>query len=601
MNWAVIVILICLLLAIFMVWKEYKRPNRLRLTLRTIATLLALAALACIALPVSYSSKTISGINNAVLLTPGFNADSLKGYSNSALYTTDISLQKNYPKLKINLIADLADIPQGKLNINNLHIWGYGLNSDELRQLGNYPIRFHPSVDPPGFRSINWNHKLKIGERLTLQGKFNGAPSKTTLILKGLNTTLDSVNLSPNNNSGERGAVTFQLQTTPKNLNRAVYTLLAVSGRDTIARETIPFEVEANQALKILMLNEAPNFENRFLKNWLSQNGYGVTVRTAISKQKFSREYLNMAQTPVDGITQALLQKFDLVIGDLSSFKLLSSAESSALEQQMAQKGLGVIVRADSSGKGNSFLSGAFPLDRLSDKNQKAVSLNIGGPNTASARLTLDAIFIKPQPNTQPLVTDGQNHIIVSSTIYGSSKIVFSTLSNTFNWVLSGNQTDYTLLWNLLIDKAARKSTSTQKWHIVPALPVVNGATTITAEGPQTLPIQIKVNNSPVAFAQNPVLPFSWSASYWPANYGWQQVLQNGVTVYWWYAFIPTQWLSLHAAENSTATQKYAMQHSIQSSNAAALQSSIKVPIPKIYFYLLLLFCCTFLWVERKV
>lgn len=593
MSWNTIVVIVCMLLATIMLWQEYQRPNRLRLPLRLIATILAALALACIALPISYNSKSTTSIKDGILLTKGFNKDSLALYQNNKLFTTETAIQKTNPKLKIILI-DLAYIPQAKLNVANLHILGYGLNGDELKELNHFPIQFHPVNTPPGITTINWNHRVNAGEQLIIQGSFPETPAKTRLILKGLNTGLDSVVIPAKTRQN------FQLQTTPKNTGRATYTLLAINGTDTIERETIPFEVEPTRPLNILMLATSPDFENRFLKNWLSQHGYGVTVRTAISKEKFSREYFNMEQTDIDHITPYWLQKFDVVVGDLSSFKLLSGAESSAIQQQVAQKGLGIIVKADSAGKGSSFLANAFAMDRLADKNQKSLSLNINGQNRPSAKITLDAVFIKPQPNTKPLVTDEQGHIIISSTIYGSGNIIFSTLSNSFNWALSGNQNDYSALWTMLIDKVSRKASVNQKWTILTALPVVDAPVNINTNGPLALPGQIKAVNNAITFAQNTTLPFCWNARYWPENYGWQPITQNGITVYWWYVFKNGDWVTVHASENTMATKRYAGEYSAIANAVSAQQNNLSVPVSKLYFYLLLLFCCTYLWVERK-
>jgi hypothetical protein len=42
------------------------------------------------------------------------------------------------------------------------------------------------------------------------------------------------------------------------------------------------------------MLSASPDFESKFLKNWLSENGYAVALRSAISKDKFNSEYINI-------------------------------------------------------------------------------------------------------------------------------------------------------------------------------------------------------------------------------------------------------------------------------------------------------------------
>lgn len=591
MSWTVIVISACTLLSVLMIWKEYQRPTRSRLIWRVLATLSVFAALACIALPISYNSPIKTGTNNAILLTLGFDRDSLTKYQNSKLFTADIAIQKANPKLKIKFIPDLSDLPQGKLNIASLQVLGYGLNGDELEQLNNFPILFHPAAHQPGITSIDWARHLKTGESLQIQGKFTGNTSKINLVLKGLNTSLDSATINPDAN--------FELKAIPKNSGRATYALLAIDGKDTLERETISFEVEPKQTIKVLMLATSPDFENRFLKNWLARQEYGVTVRTAVSQAKFSREYFNMPQVNTDHVNSSLLDKFDLVIGDLSAFKSLSPAENSTL-QQAVQNGLGIIAKADSS-KGASFLSNTFVVERPSGKEPKASALLIDGQTSPTAKLLSDAAYINPQANARPLITNDQNQIVANSTIYGGGKIIFSLLSNTYSWALAGNQNDYTNLWSKLIEKVSRKAILSQKWHTFPQLPVVNEPCTITIAGPAGLPLLVKAETSPLAFKQNPLLPFSWDATYWPANGGWQQLTQNGAAIYWWYVFKPGDWAILHAFEKASATQKYALQNHGKAVNNTPQLQNIRVSMSKIYFYLLLLLCCTYLWVEGKL
>ncbi|WP_448697429.1 hypothetical protein ACFGVR_12325 [Mucilaginibacter sp. AW1-3] len=595
MAWNTIVIVVCLVLAVLAVWQELRRENRLRLAWRILAVVVAIASLACIALPISYSAKTSIGEKGALLLTPGFTADSLSKYPRTQLFTTDNAIKKANPGLNITLVSDLNDFAKKRYPVAALDILGYGLDEGELDKLQGFPVRYGRVAVPSGVVAINWDKHLKAGERLTLQGEFgNTSDEKIRLVLRGSNTGLDSVEIPA------RDTKTFTLGCTPKSIGRTSYDLLAVAGKDTIEKETIPFETEPAKPLKVLMLASAPDFENRFLKDWLSKNGYGLTIRTNISKAKFSREYFNMPQTPVENITGELLSKFDVVIGDLSAFKTLSAAETGVLKEQLSAKGLGVIVKADSS-KGNSFLSGAFPAERLNILDQRNVPLFINGKGAPSAKLSLDAVAIQNQGNTQPLVNDGQNHILTSSSIYGSGKIVYTLLSNTYTWALAGSNSDYTSLWSALIGKAARKTPVTQMWSVWPGFPKVNAPVHVGLEGPVNLPVKVSVQNSLLAFAQNAGVPFKWDATYWPKAGGWQQISQNNVPAYWWYVYQSGDWSSLLARQKMKATEKYVAKSSVNPTPSIITESEVKVPVSKLYFYLLLLLACVYLWIERKL
>src|ERR1700712_5517146 len=139
MSWTIVVLIICCLLAVFAVWKEYRRKSKAHLILRIVAVVLVVVALACIILPISYSKTVFSDQGNSVvLLTPGFEADSLVDYKTYKVFTTDKEIVKKYPKARLTRLDELKnDTPL----IAKIHVFGYGLNEGELNELGKTPIQ----------------------------------------------------------------------------------------------------------------------------------------------------------------------------------------------------------------------------------------------------------------------------------------------------------------------------------------------------------------------------------------------------------------------------------------------------------------------------
>jgi hypothetical protein len=588
MSRTYIVLIICCLTAAFAVWKEYNRPNKSYLILRIVASLLAIAALAFIVLPINYS-KDVIGQNGhgAILLTAGFEPDSLSNYKGSKLFTTDRSIGKRFPKAKLIRLDELkADSPA----INTLRILGYGLNENELKQLDHLPVDFHPAQTPGGITNISWNQKLKAGESLRVQGKYkNDASKPVKLILKGLNTQLDTVTIPAKTHPD------FELNSVPKSEGRAVYHLQAIAGTDTLFSENLPVNVDPIKPFKILMLSASPDFETKFLKNWLSENGFSVAVRSAISKDKFSSEYVNMQPLNLDHLNTALLNQFDLVIGDLSILR----SESILLKQQVIQKGLGLIVRADSISKPTSWLQRDFPVEKLNVKSLPSVSLIIGGKKDKLAVLKIEPGFIRFQPNTQPLVRDAQNQIIVNSSLTGMGRIVFTTVNNTFNWMLAGNKDDYASFWSLLISKAARKVPVTENWSAVPLLPTINEPVQLQLSI-SSVSGHIITDSGVIAPAQNAEIPFEWSNTYWPAITGWHSAKQDNGQAAWWYVYDDNEWQGVKAVEKLAATRQYSETYATNVSVTKGIHKKVQIAVPKIYFYLLLLMAVTFLWVEGK-
>ncbi len=593
MSWNILVLIICCLIAVFAVWKEYNRLVRARLVLRTIASLLAVAALACIAIPINHSKVINAGDDHsAILLTAGFVPDGLKKYENIKLLTADVAIKKQYPRARLIRLEELKnDSPA----ITKLHVFGYGLNENELSLLDHLPIVFHLSTPPAGICAIYWNQQLRTGNTLNVQGKYNNSSSRLVkLTLKGLGTQLDSLTIPAITNRD------FELTTTPKNEGRAIYQLLATAGSDTLANENLPIEVDPVNPVKILILSASPDFETRFLKNWLSANGFSVAVRSAISKDKYSIEYVNTQPLKIDHLNSDLLDKFDLIIGDLSVLKSVTSAENSVLRQQVTQKGLGIIIRADSSSKAISWLQNGFPVEKLAVKDPIPVSLSIKGKKSKSALLKADPAFIRFQPRTQPLVNDEKNRILVNSSLAGSGRLIFTTITNTFNWTLAGNKDDYAAFWSLLISKSARKTSVTEEWSVISSLPTVNEPTPLRLET-SSAPGQIHSTGSVIYPAQNPFIPFEWTSTYWPSTTGWHSIDQKMGHSKWWYVYRSDGWQPLKASKKIAATRQYELVNHNFSDVTKAIHQKVQIEAPKIYFYLLLLMACTFLWVESKL
>ena len=593
MSWNSIILIVSILAAVFLVWKEVRRVNKIHLLWRIVVSLVVAIALAFIILPVHYPGEIVlTGNSDAVLLTTGFNKDSLSVFKNERIYTIDKAITKLYPKARLINIADLqTDTPVTA----RLHILGYGLNEDELNQLNNLPVVFHPANVPGGITHVSWNTQLKEGKQLRIQGSYkNDRNGPVTLVLKGLNTGLDTVAVPA------KAGTNFELNTTPKHTGRAVYNLLVIAGNDTLAKEDIPVEIQPVKALKILVLTASPDFETRFLKNWLTENGYGFTIRSAISKNKFVKEYVNMESLPSDRLSANVLDKFDVVMGDLSVLKTLNRDEAAVLKEQVSKKGLGVIIRADSSSKAISWLQQSFPLDQVLAKDQVVSAFNILGRKGLSSKLKIDPNYIRFENGTQPLVTNDKEHIVVNSTQYGAGRLIFDALNNTFNWTLGGNKNDYAAFWSLLISKAAQKKAVTEQWSVNSAIPVVNAPVNMQLET-ATQASAINIDQSQIAPIQNPAIPFQWGNTYWPVTNDWQQAKQNNGTAAWWYAYKSGSWQSVKELNALTATNQYVLKRKLSGFVTKPIHKTVQIAVPKIYFYILLLLSLTYLWVENKL
>ncbi|TWI95045.1 hypothetical protein JN11_04474 [Mucilaginibacter frigoritolerans] len=590
MNWTYLVIVICGILAVFTVIMEYRRVNRQRLGLRITALLIAIASIGALTLPVSYWGETKLGTNEAVLITTGYNRDSLNEFKTDTLFTTDSVINAQNPKTRLITIDQLQNVVPA---ISRLHILGFGLTQDELKQLDSIPIVFHQAAYPFGITSISWTEKIKQGQHCVIQGTFNNSThNQVKLVLSGLNTNIDSLLVGPT------VSTSFELTDLPKIEGKTVDRLLVISGKDTLENEKIPIVVSPVRPLKVLVLSGSPNFENKFLKNWLADNGFAVAVRSAISKNKFSTEYINIEQLPINQLTPQVLDNFDVLISDLSVLKALNNDANTLIKNQVVKNSMGLIVSVDTVFKTTSWFQNGIAIYKRTSADQQGSPLNFLGEKNASKILSNEQLFIGNSDNMQTLVTDGKHRELACTGIMGAGKIVLTTIGDSYSWMLAGNKNDYSAFWSLLVRKAAKPNPQLENWKTVNNLPVLNAPATLSIETASP-PAAILIDDVSTAPLQNMELPFQWQNTWWPVKTGWQPVKRTHGAIDWIYVYETTDWATIKAIKQTTDTKKYESAITLHGVTKQIHQKA-KIAAPKIYFYTLLLFCCTFLWFEAK-
>lgn len=433
-----------------------------------------------------------------------------------------------------------------------------------------------------GIQSVYWQRQINEGADLRLQGRFkNSAIKPVKLLLTGFNEHLDSMTIHPQE---ERS---FELSTRPRHIGRALYTLLALA-KDTLVSEPVPVEVLPLRPLKVLILAASPDFENKFLANWLSEHNYVVAMRTAISRNKYSYTFLDTTRFPLERITPALLTTFDLLLSDAGALSALGSNELAAIRTQVEEKGLGLIIRADSSIAPNHFYNQPFTLTAAADKNERPLLLHCAGLDKPLTLISAPAAWLRAVPGLQPLVWDPQQHILAGSSLYGEGRLLLTTLANTYTWILSGKSEAYQSLWSLLLQQAARQQPLQDHWRTELSFPKMHRPVPLQLETVNPSPAAT-VNTAPLSLSQDAALPFRWQGIYWPSQAGWQLALSSQGDSSWWYAFAEKDWQYLSAREE------------LSSRGMTAAQAGNTRRAPLIWFMILFMLSVVFLWAEEKL
>jgi hypothetical protein len=594
MYWNFLVIVLCLLLVAILIWREVKRRNKLWLAARIIASVLSIISLACLALPITIP-HTLKETNSAssILITEGYDDDSIRRILHdnpgAKVYTTD----KNIKYSKATYTPDVNTINSD--NSAPIHIVGFGLRESELNLLKKSSILLHPSNIKNAITSVTWRQKIVLGGPFIVQGRFNNtASSPVKIVLSGFNTNLDSTTIAANKASN------FQLTTIPKHLDKAVYNITVLSSTDTLENEPVPIEVNSTQPLSILMLASSPDFENKFLKNWLSANRYKLVVRTTITQNKYDKEYLNMSPISSDRITPSLLNNFDVIIADASTLKSLPASDLATVKNYIDNKGVGLIVKADTLIASSAFYSRSFPLIETRDSIGHVVKLNVNDTGLTSTLKIEQPLYIRTVAGTQPLIKDQQSRVVASSKLQGSGKVILTTVNNSFSWQLAGNTQDYSSYWTLLLTQAAKKVPLEEVWSVSPSISQVDQEVHLKLQITKPGIPQVQAGADVVPMEQHPFLPYKWTGTYWPQKTGWKPLInQQGATT-WWYVYDKNDWKGVIATDKIRATKRYAADHPFNSTELSISTTKTTTEIPKTYFFILFAISAGFLWFEKK-
>ncbi len=556
--------------------------------------MLAIISLLFILYPINYDRKvSLSNSTIAILLTDGYPKDSLEKYKGASLFSTDLAITEKDNKVKY--INDITYFLTSKPDYQTLHIFGYGLESDELKSLKTKNLIFHPAALKNGVSSISWTENIRSGEQLLVQGKYNNTTGpEVKLILQGLGTNLDSVIIRKETWNN------FELKCTPKHLDKAVYSLTVIADKDTLSREKLPIIVKERESIRILILASAPDFENKFLKNWLAQQGYSLSVRTSISTAKYSTEFLNSKKNDLNRINTTLLTNFDILIGDRSELSRLSTLENQAIQNQI-NKGMGLIIKADASEPGNGFYKNAFPIRENKQVFPKTLKLNWEKHSALKAILQgSSSIEILGQAGTQSLVKNERGNILTSSKLFGKGKILLTVINDSYTWMLGNQEEDYSSFWSYILQKAARKKENPESLA-VHSLPVINKDMGIEIQTETGNKSHFQIKGEKLAFKQHSLMSFQETGSFWPSEPGWQSFQFENTNSNWFYVFDEKAWTEVKASEKLKNTQNFIEQSAKNITTGNGAVQVYKDTIHPIWFYILFLLCCTYLWLEVKL
>ena len=558
------------------------RPNQRRRWIRILASLAVVMGMALLVVPINNASS-VSGNTHLLILTEGYQADSVAAYNKS-----------NTVKLTWENL-DQATIDKAA----TIHVFGYGLPDTSIWDIPKSTTNFHASALPTGIANIHWRQEIALGQSLLIQGRvYNPQHQILQLQLVSGLQVIDQRLLSA------QSSLYFQFNPSPKNLGTGNYQLVLLKGKDTLAKNIIPFMVQSPKPISVLLLQDAPGFEQKFLKNWLTDHGYQLAARTRISKQLFDQAFSNRASANLLNINANLLSDFDVLLTDETSLNSLTAMEQYQVRSAIREKGLGLLVTTDTILKNAAILDQQLSIKSIQDSVSAHHVLKMNGQDSAwRPRLNKDAyLIITPSTKMQTLVSDAKGRVLTGIYLEGMGKIAFSTMEQTHLWLLAGKQWDYDFYWTQLLESVASQSATNETWTLGTGMDFVRQTVPIVQWKDAAKDSITLVSGSKVYLQQNSLYAFRQEGQFWPQQSGWQNLVTPSGQFKPWYVFDNKDWLLPQWSRRMQQTLAWLAQPAQyvkdKTVKNAATQRQL---IPAIWAWLILLLGFAVLWIESKL
>jgi hypothetical protein len=197
--------IICVIVLLFLFYRENQRKDKRRIGWRMLATFTAVLGLYLLLVPIRCKQKQPPSGDVAILLTANYSQDSVE------------ALQRKNPGATI-----INENSIWKINreIGTLHIVGDGISYPLNDSIFPGVIVFHPNAQQHSLTAVHWNKKLIPGEALTIRGAYRNTSERTQrVLLSGFSTVVDSF-------SAPKGSGAFFLSAVPRVNGRAVYRII---------------------------------------------------------------------------------------------------------------------------------------------------------------------------------------------------------------------------------------------------------------------------------------------------------------------------------------------------------------------------------------
>lgn len=585
---------IAFLLLIPLLWRAYQRIDKRFLVIRLSANILAVVALLMIFLQplkeVQIPSET------AILATANAPLDSLVENANGkSVFVLSEDYSKAFFAEKSPIaIPHISSLKDNYPNIQRLQLFGDGLPLSDLSYLDSFHIEEFQSSTNSGILDLKHPHETKMGKSFQISGKYLSEKPSQKLELIGPYGKEELLITK------EEGLYNLEKILQINQAGRYRYSLLE-NEKDTLGHFGV--HITAPNSIQSLIINNAPNFETKYLKNWLVDQGFAVAMRSSISKDKFKTDFYNQSSYPLNRLNAAMLRPIDFLLIPTSALMQMDKAERNTLHNAV-NEGLGVCVWMD------------MPLDEIPSNIQRrwlVFNMKKGTPeislpiNKDFFALQRQAVDIQPSLGTITLAeANGETFAATKPVLLGQKALL--SAQNSYLLQLDGKEEAYHKIWKNILEKVARKKVSNTQWSLPKEQPIIIHQ-----------PIKLRFLSSipsPKVFIQNdhatyemPAMqyPFDeerWEIDFIPKEEGWHQAYLEGESSFPFYVSGEKEWQNWHQSAIARANTKYLALLKEQKNEAKENNQSYitsKEAFPTWPFFLVFLVSMITLWIEEKL
>lgn len=512
-----------------------------------------------------------------------------------------------------NWLLDIEQLPLREGALGAIEVYGFGLEQEQWLNLPrDISVEFAPP-DIEGFTDMRWPRSLLEGETLLVNGHYRML-NKDAIIQLHLLDPADNI-VDEARIKSERG---FSLKARIKAPGNLAYKLQAWNAGVLLSEQLLPVEVGNASPLDILIIQSAPSFETRALKNFAATRGHRVRLNTDISKDKRISQTANLVTETDTSLSPLNLAEHDVLIMDGRALVNLPPTQRQWLHAAV-NEGLGLFLLADSTLANNirdlnADLLVGFQLAPSTSVETNAVPrLLTANATDWQEPLPVAAMQLSAE-NANVLVDDGQGRNLVITSAKGLGQIGISLISHSHSWLTAGHKDLWGDYWRTLFSSLARqRSNSYLLARPETEFSRVNQRMAVCALGTEKgssisirsmAPMELSAGFD-LQLAADKLNSSRQCVYFWPRVNGWHQlqlysanrasVLDQQAI----YVFDAEQWLAQHRNQRLQAT----LARSSISRNKATdtTVNQVSQPLSPFWLWLTLIFSASCLWLERKL